>query len=142
MHPYPHVYSVSASGSATGIVPVSSKGVPVIDTAPPIEFDGPGDAWSPETLLVAAVANCFILTFRGVARAAKLEWERVECQVEGVLERMDGVTRFSRFKTRVTLQLAAGADRSRAHELLERAEQLCLIANSLRGERELEAVIN
>ncbi len=142
MHPYPHVYSVSASGSATGIVPVSSKGIPSIDTAPPAEFDGPGDAWSPETLLVAAVANCFILTFRGVARAAKLEWERVECQVEGVLERKEGVTSFSRFKTRATLQLAAGADRGRAQELLGRAEKLCLIANSLRGERELEAIIS
>lgn len=141
MHPYPHVYSVSASGAATGVVPVTASGVPTIDTAPPPEFDGPGGLWSPETLLVAAVANCFILTFRGVARAAKLEWERVECRVEGVLERTEGVTRFSRFRTHATLHLAAAADRSKAHDALERAEQLCLIANSLRGERQLEVVI-
>lgn len=141
MHPYPHVYSVSASGSATGVVPLAASGLPVIDTAPPPEFDGPGGLWSPETLLVAAVANCFILTFRGVARAARLEWERIECQVEGVLERTDGVTSFSRFRTRATLQLAPGIDRGKARELLERAEHLCLIANSLRGARELETVI-
>lgn len=141
MKPYPHIYSVNASGSATGIVPVVTQGVPVIDTAPPPEFDGPGDVWSPETLLVGAVANCFILTFRGVTRAAKFDWERVECQVEGLLERSAGFTQFSKFTTRATLHLSAQADRAKAHELLERAEKLCLIANSLRGERHLEVVI-
>ena len=141
MKPYPHIYSVNASGSATGIVPVVTQGVPVIDTAPPPEFDGPGDVWSPETLLVGAVANCFILTFRGVTRAAKFDWERVECQVEGLLERSAGFTQFSKFTTRATLHLSAQADRAKAHKLLERAEKLCLIANSLRGERHLEVVI-
>jgi organic hydroperoxide reductase OsmC/OhrA len=76
MKPYPHTYSVGARGSATGTVPVASHGVPNIETAPPLEFDGLGDAWSPETLLVAAVANCLILTFRGVARASKFSWEQ------------------------------------------------------------------
>jgi organic hydroperoxide reductase OsmC/OhrA len=38
----------------------------------------PGNAWSPETSLVAAVADCFILTFRGVAQAAKFPWESLE----------------------------------------------------------------
>jgi len=141
MKPYPHVYSVSARGSIAGSVPVGSRGVPDIDTAPPPEFGGPGDVWSPETLLVAAVANCFILTFRGVSRAGNFPWERLECQVDGVLDRVSGVTQFSKFTTRATLTVKAGADRSKAQALMERAEKVCLVANSLRGERHLETEI-
>ena len=141
MKPYPHTYIVTAHGSPSGTVPVASQGVADINTAPPPEFDGPGDLWSPETLLVAAVANCFILTFRAVSRAAKFSWEQLDCQVDGVLERVAGVTQFSKFTTRATLTVSAGADHAKARELLERAEKVCLVANSLRGERQLVAQV-
>ena len=74
MKPYPHHYLVEASAAASGSVDLRARGLPVIASAPPIEFGGPGDAWSPESLLVAATADCFVLTFRAVARASKLEW--------------------------------------------------------------------
>jgi organic hydroperoxide reductase OsmC/OhrA len=138
MRPYPHVYTAGASASATGMVPVASVGLPDIESAPPPEFDGPGGVWSPETLLVASIANCFILTFRGVSRAAKFDWAHVACQVDGVLERVSGVTQFTRFTTRATLSVNPGVDHAKARELLERAEKVCLVANSLRGERLIE----
>ncbi len=141
MKPYPHIYQVSARGAVTGTVPVASQGVSDIQTAPPPEFDGPGDVWSPETLLVAAVANCFIFTFRAMSRAARFQWEQLECSVEGVLERVSGVTQFSKFSTRAKLTVKAGSDSAKAQELLQRAEKGCLVANSLRGERHLEAEI-
>lgn len=59
------------------MVPVTSTGLPDLETARPPEFDGPGGVWSPEALLVASNANCFILAFRGVSKAAKFEWEQV-----------------------------------------------------------------
>ena len=138
MKAYPHTYSVSAQGSAMGSVPVVSQGLPAIATAPPPEFDGPGGVWSPETLLVAAIADCFILTFRGVSRAAHFAWEKLEAQVDGTLERISGVTQFTQYNTRATLTVKAGTDHAKARELLERAEKVCLVANSLRGERMLE----
>ncbi len=139
MQPYPHTYTVHASGTATGSIPVSATGLPTLETAPPAEFDGPGDVWSPESLLVAAIADCFILTFRGVSRAAGLQWQQLQCEVDGTLERVGGVTQFTRYTTRATLTLAPGADHAKVHALLERAEKVCLVANSLRGERTLEA---
>jgi hypothetical protein len=33
----------------------------------PREFDGRGNQWSPESLLAAALADCFVLSFRAVA---------------------------------------------------------------------------
>lgn len=137
MQPYPHTYSVSSQGSATGLVPVESPGLPALSTAPPKEFDGPGDVWSPETLLVAAVADCYILTFRGVARAAKFEWDDLKCEVEGLLERVEGVTRFTGYTNRATLTVKPGADHEKAKELLERAERICLVNNSLLGDLRL-----
>lgn len=137
MQPYPHSYSVTSRGSATGLVPVESPGLPPLSTAPPKEFDGPGDVWSPETLLVAAIADCYILTFRGVARAAKFEWDDLKCEVEGRLERAEGVTRFTAYSNHATLTVKPGADHDKAKELLERAERVCLVNNSLLGDRRL-----
>jgi len=142
MKPYPHSYHAGAQGSATEAVLVSSADLPVLQTAPPPEFDGPDGMWSPETLLVASIADCFILTFRGVSRAARLEWESLEAHVEGILERTDGVTQFTRYVTRAVLTVKSTVDPQKATELLERAEKLCLVANSLKGERILEATVN
>jgi len=139
MHPYPHSYSVTASGQASGLVSIGSPGLAELATAPPPQFDGPGDQWSPETLLCAAVADCFILTFRALARAARLEWLQLECRVEGTLERVERVAQFTRFATFATLTIAATTDAEQARKLLGQAEHSCLISNSLRGERVLDA---
>ena len=141
MHPYPHLYTVQASANPTGDVPVSSAGLPALNTAPPAEFDGPGDRWSPETLLVAAVADCFLLSFRGVARANKFAWDSLECSVEGKLDKVAGKTHFTHYVVRATLRVPAGTDETKARQLLERAEHVCLISNSLVGQRSLEPTV-
>jgi len=141
VHPYPHTYVVAATGDTAGTVTVSSPSLPDLHTAPPPEFDGPGGMWSPESLLCASVADCFILTFHAVSRAARLEWQRLECRVEGVLDRVERTPQFTRFTTLATLTVPPGTDTGKAHELLERAERSCLIANSLRAPRALEAQV-
>ena len=141
MHPYPHTYVVEASARPTDDVTISSTRLPDLATAPPAEFDGPGDRWSPETLLCASVANCFILTFRSHARASKLEWAGLECRTEAVLENVGGVPQFTRFRTHATLKIPAGADAVKARMLLQKAEDRCLVTNSLKGERHLDAAI-
>ena len=78
MQDLPHHYHVNASAEAEGNIALKAEDLPQLVTAPPAEFGGPGDQWSPETLLVGAVADCFILTFRAIARASKLEWTRLE----------------------------------------------------------------
>jgi len=141
VHPYPHTYEAAAAGRPAGAVTVSSRELPQLATAPPPQFDGPPGVWSPETLLCAALADCFVLTFRGVSRAAGLKWQHLECRVEGQLERIDRVSQFTRYGTFCTLTVPPGTDTTKAHELLERAEQGCLIANSVRGTRTLEAQV-
>jgi organic hydroperoxide reductase OsmC/OhrA len=141
MHPYPHTYRTATSGPAEGTVTVASPGLPDLVTAPPPQFGGPEGHWSPETLLCAAVSNCFVLSFRAVARASKLDWTHLDCQVEAVLDRVDGITRFTRYITKATLTVPAGTDRARAQQLLEKAEHVCLVSNSLNGEKTLSCEI-
>ena len=141
MHPYPHQYTVHASAEPTGDVPLNATGLPTIASAPPVEFDGPGDRWSPETLLCAAVADCFVLSFRAVARASKLEWTSLEAKVEAKLDRVEGRTYFTEFVVHATLRVPAGTDPQRATKLMEKAEHVCLVSNSLVAQRRLEPTV-
>ncbi len=141
MEPFPHRYTVVASGGADGDVALGGERLPALASAPPAEFGGPGDRWSPETLLVAAIADCFLLTFRAIARASKLSWVSLRCEVEGTLDRVERVTLFTGFLVRASLQVPAGVNQEQAQRLLERAEQSCLITNSLKGSSRLEATV-
>jgi len=131
MQPFPHHYAVLANAATDGEVELASAGLASLASAAPVEFDGPGDRWSPETLLVAAIADCFVLTFRAIARASKLEWTRLACEVHGTLDRAAGVTRFTGFAVRARLALPAGGNEATGKRLLEKAEKGCLVTNSL-----------
>jgi len=141
MHELPHNYVVSAAAELDANIQLSSPGLESMQSAPPAEFGGPGDQWSPETLLVASVADCFILTFRAIARASKFDWVSLECTVDGTLERVDRVTQFTGFAVKATLTVPAGADSARATLLMEKAERGCLVTNSLIADSHLEATV-
>lgn len=141
MQPLPHRYAVTTAASSGDRIVLETAGAPSLSTAAPAEFDGPGDAWSPETLLVGAVADCFAITFRGVARASKLAWREMACDVTGTLDRVDGAMRFTRVDIDVRLALAADADRPLADRVLDKVKRSCLITNSLNAEIRLSAAI-
>jgi len=96
MKPLPHVYEVRLAGGPTGYVTASGSNLPDLCTAPPRDFDGPGDAWSPEQLLVAAVETCFLFTLRAVAAASKVEFTSLQLSGQETLEHTGGVTRFTK----------------------------------------------
>lgn len=141
MTPFPHHYRAQANGTAEGTVNVRTPDAPALVTAAPPEFGGPPGRWSPESLLVAAVADCFLLSFRVVARAANLAWESLEVDAEGVLDRQDNMTRFTAFIVRPRLKVAAGTDEGAALAALFRAKKLCLITNSMAAPCEVQAQV-
>src|ERR1700761_4447686 len=121
MHPFPHHYKVTAALRPVGDLMLATEGTRAIASAPPREVDGPGNRWSPEGLLTAAVADCFVLNFRAIAAASKFAWSSLEVRTEGTLNRADGKMAFTRFETRATLTVPAGSDPERGRKLLERA---------------------
>jgi organic hydroperoxide reductase OsmC/OhrA len=133
MQSFPHHYTVTAVGSHGDDAELRCEYLSPLRTATPAEFDGPGDRWSPETLLVAAVGDCLALTFRGTARKSGLEWTSFECDVTGTLDRVDQTTRFVAFEIRAHLRVPEGTDPALARRVLEKADRNCLIANSLHG---------
>lgn len=141
MKPLPHVYEVSATATPEGDVELQAEHLPFLQSAPPTEFGGPGDRWSPETFLAAAVGDCFVLTFRAVARAATLPWTALRVDVAGTLDRVDRVTQFTGFELNVRLTVPAGASVDGAEAALAKAEHNCLISNSLKAPVHLHAKV-
>ena len=131
MQELPHHYTVRADAAADGSVDLSAERLDHLQSSSPAEFGGPGDRWSPETLLTAAVAGCFILTFRAVARASTLPWTSLQCEVVGTLDRVDKATQFTEFILHAHLVVPPGTNPDLARRALEKAERNCLVSNSL-----------
>jgi peroxiredoxin-like protein len=131
MKPLPHRYEVRLSGGPSGYVTVSTSGMPDLRAAPPLDYDGPGDAWSPEHLLLAAVETCFLFTFRAVAKASRVEFLALDVSSEGTVDRRDGVTRFTEIVLRPRLTIGSETDRDRALGVLQKSERNCLVSASL-----------
>ena len=131
MKPLPHRYHVHLAGGPSGYAEVSSSGMPTFRAAPPADYDGPGDAWTPEHLLLASVETCFLFTLHAIARIAKLEFMTLDVDTTGTVDRVDGVTRFSEIVLRPTITVAAGIDRDNVLRVLEKSKKHCLVSASL-----------
>ncbi len=141
MKPLPHHYVVRLAGGPVGPATVSVDGAPDLRSAPPRDFGGPGDAWSPEHLLLAAVETCFLFTLQAVAQASKLGFSSLTLSGEGTVDRQGGGTRFTEIVLRPRLTLPPGVDRDRALRVMEKSERTCLVTASLATPIRLEPEI-
>lgn len=131
MKDFPHNYAITSVMSNDGQVSLETINAPkMVITAPP-EFGGPAGNWSPETLLVASVASCFLLTYRALANASKLDWQSFSCDVSGRLDSVDKVMQFTEFTITANLIVNNSNDIEKAERLLKKSEDSCLIRNSL-----------
>jgi organic hydroperoxide reductase OsmC/OhrA len=138
MQNLPHRYSVVATTDSGGGVRLDSRRLASLHSSAPAEFGGPGDRWSPETLLTAAVADCFSLTFRAVATASRIAWTDLQVEADGTLDRIDRTMQFTQFDLRAQLRVPPGTNVEQARRALETAERGCLISNSLKATVHLE----
>jgi organic hydroperoxide reductase OsmC/OhrA len=113
----------------------------IVNFSAPPEFGGEPGFWTPEHFLLAAVASCFIATFRAIAGASKLEFQGIEVAVEGLLEKDSAGFRFTKVILRPTAIIFDEHERDRTGRLLEKAERICLVTRSLSSAVELEAKI-
>ena len=141
MKPLPHLYEVALSGGPNGYATLLADGAPPLRSAPPTDFDGPGDAWSPEHLLLAAVETCFMFTFRAIAQASKFDFLSLDLSGSGTVDRKDGATRFTEIILKPRLTLPKDADPERARRMLEKGKKACLVTESLSVSVRLEAEI-
>ncbi len=139
MQPLPHHYQASAQMDAeVGPVSVNAPGLPTLFTHAPAEYGGPGDHWSPETLLMAAVVDCYCLSFRAIARASQLNWQRLHTEVTGTLDKVERVVRFTSLQLTVVVQVSKDAA-ALAEKVMQKAKDSCLVSNSLVAPVQLNA---
>ncbi|PHS14913.1 MAG: osmotically inducible protein OsmC [Kangiella sp.] len=141
MNALPHIYIATAKSEVTSNLDLTVENLPALEIAPPIGFNGPGDKWSPEDLLMASVASCTILSFKAIAKASKMEWISLKCVSEGVLDRIERKTQFTKITTKAVLTIPVGGNKEKAVKLLHKAEETCLISNSLTAKSDIECEV-
>lgn len=111
----------------------SPDDIPDLVIASPPQFGGPGGRWTPEHLFVGSAAACWMTTFLAVAELSRLEVAAVAVGAEGFLERGDD-RKFSIARIRLQPRVAVRReeDREKALRLIQKAEDACLVARSMR----------
>lgn len=128
----PHEYTVTLRSPRAGDARVRSGRRPVLDVGPPPEFDGTPDVWSPEHLLLGALATCYTTTFRALAARAALPVVSLDVQARGTLEKTSEGLQFTAFALDVRAGIdGAGTDAVRS--VLENAKRHCIVSNSVRA---------
>lgn len=128
------------SSGRTGIARTDSAPSAIHFTAPP-QFGGLEGRWTPEDLLLTAVASCYTTTFRALAEYSEFEYSDLEVEVDATARKADSGYRFSEIVTRPNLTLNSEAGRDRANRLLQKTQELCLVARALSVAHRLEPSI-
>ncbi len=132
-------FEVSASTLPRRRVRLTSDGKAPLEAATPPEFHGgtPG-MWSPEDLLVAAVASCYSLTLEAIAVHRRVELRHVDVRGIGhVTRRAEGRVGFVVIELAVEVTVAPGFEHE-AERAARSAKKACLIAHALEIPIELE----
>jgi peroxiredoxin-like protein len=137
-----HTYRTQAHWTMHRRGIVEAESVPrTINFAAPPEFGGEPGLWTPEHLLLASVATCFVATLRAVADASKLAFTDLQVSAEGIVEKQQGGYRFTRISLRPAVTIHHEEDRERMGRLMEKAEHACLVSRSLACTMMLEPTI-
>ena len=132
-------FRVNAAPANGARVRLTAEDKAPLEAAVPAEFRGgiPG-MWSPEDLLVASVASCYVITVRGVAAHRGLTIHGLNVEGVGhVTRRAEGRVGFVVIELRVELTV----DRDcveQAERVARAAKQRCLVGHALEIPIELE----
>jgi peroxiredoxin-like protein len=103
------------------------------EVATPPEFEkGIPGIWSPEHLFTASVLGCFMTTFLAIAEYSKLEYESFDCTAEGILEKVENKFLMTAINLNATLKIMDPEKNEKANRILFKAEEACLISNSIK----------
>jgi peroxiredoxin-like protein len=138
-HDYP--VHIGWTGGKEGMAR-SPDGLPEVRVATPPEFGGPAHVWSPEHLLVASAASCYMTSLLAIADMSRLELVDLEVTAVGRMERgEDRRYSITRIVMRPRLTIVDEKDRDKAERLAHKADAICLITRSLKSETVVETQI-
>jgi organic hydroperoxide reductase OsmC/OhrA len=127
-----HQFRVVAWWTAgrTGIAKSSSAPNAIHFAAPPA-FGGLEGRWTPEDLLLGALASCYTTTFRTLAEYSKFVYTDLQVEVVGVISKAETGYSFVEVSICANLIVPQEAEQERAVNLLHKAKGLCLVSRAL-----------
>jgi peroxiredoxin-like protein len=127
-----HAYRVAAwwTSGRTGLAKSDSAPNAIHFTAP-TEFGGLEGRWTPEELLLAAIASCYTTTLRAIAGNVQFDFTDLQVEASGTVRKADSGYTFTQIVVRPNLKIASAEERERALDLLKRAEKLCLVSRAM-----------
>ena len=133
-----HVFQTSVKWTGDRRAVLAAHGLPTLEVATPPGFPGghPG-IWSPEHLYTAAAEACLMTTFLAIAANSRLAFKSYESAAEGTLEKTESGFLMTRITLRPKVVVTDVSQIERAQRILEKAEKLCLISNSMKTRVEL-----
>ena len=140
-HPYPHRYDLNLTWTGADTCDLSSGARPVIKGGPPAQFDGTDETlWSPEHLILAALAQCMMATYFALNKRAGIETKSYSSKAESTLDKTKEGLVFTSFKVTVSLKVAADKIED-ARRLVESAKKYCITSNALKTPPTDEALV-
>jgi organic hydroperoxide reductase OsmC/OhrA len=123
----------------TGIAKSASAPNAIHFSSPPA-FGGVDGRWSPQDLLLGALAGCYTTTLRTLAESSNFSYTDLQVEVECTIRKTASGSRFGQLWIRPQLTLALEQERQQtfALNLLHQAEAMCLISHALSIERQFE----
>ncbi|HEV3512123.1 MAG TPA: OsmC family protein [Candidatus Sulfotelmatobacter sp.] len=138
-----YTYRVSAwwTSGRTGLAKCESS-PNTIHFSEAAELGGLQGRWTPEQLLLCALAGCFTTTFHDVARAAKFEYTDLEVEIEGSVRRnRTAGCNFNEILIRPRLTVPSEEQREAGLNLLRRTKALCMISRAITVPQTLEPAV-
>lgn len=124
----------------TGLAKSDSAPNAIHFAAPP-QFGGLEGRWTPEDLLMSALASCFTTTFHAIAGTSKFDYHDLEVEAEGIVKKGDSGYSFVEIVLRPILTIPDEENRERAMTLLQKTKELCLVSRALAPPQSFETKI-
>jgi organic hydroperoxide reductase OsmC/OhrA len=138
-----YTYRVSAwwTSGRTGLAKCESS-PNTIHFSEAAELGGLQGRWTPEQLLLCALAGCFTTTFHDVARSAKFEFTDLEVEIEGSVRRSRTAgCNFTEILIRPRLTVSFEEQRETGLALLRRAKSICMISRAISVPQTMEPTV-
>ena len=138
-----YTYRVSAwwTSGRTGLAKCESS-PNTIHFSEAAELGGLQGRWTPEQLLLCALAACFTTTFHEVARATKFEFTDLEVEIEGSVHRNRNTgCNFDEILIRPRLTVQGDDQREAGLNLLRKTKAQCMISRAITAPQTLDATV-
>jgi len=141
--PAEYTYRVSAwwTSGRTGLAKCESS-PNTIHFSEAAELGGLQGRWTPEQLLLCALAGCFTTTFHDVARMAKFEFTDLEVEIEGSVRRSRTAgCNFNEILIRPRLTVHSEDMCEAGLALLRRAKSICMSSRAITVPQTMEPTV-